>query len=418
MNQYDGEQKRGSRKLIKAILMILAIVTVALGIFVLGNYSARLGIVLGPNSEAYSSVFKDINDVEDFKALFEAREDLIRLYDGEVDNKTLLEGAIKGMTASLKDPYTVFMNKEEYDKFMESNSGSFMGIGVYVGVNSNEQVEVSSVIEGAPAEKAGIRAGDIIVKVNGTDIEGDSSKAVSLITGKEKAEVIITLIRDGGEPFDISVTRDVVKTISVHGEMIDNEVGYIQLTTFADLDASKEFIAKIEELKSKGMKGLILDLRGNGGGYLKEAVTIASQFVPKGEVITYTIDKYDKKVNSLSEGGIAIGMPLVILTDKGSASASEVVTGALRDYDAATTVGTTTYGKGVVQIPFELKSGIGGLKVTISRYYTPNGENIDKTGIVPDVEVEYPSELLDSTYDRNTDPQFKKGLEVIKEKIK
>lgn len=418
MNQHDGDQTRNAKKLGSIIFKVVITVVIAGGIFILGNYAARLGIVVGPNGENYSEVFKDIEDIEDYRAFFEAREDLIRLYDGDIDNQVLLEGAIKGMTASLKDPYTVFMNKEEYDKFMESNSGSFMGIGVYVGVNSEEQVEVSSVIEGAPAELAGIRAGDIITKVDGTDIEGDSAKAVSLITGKEKAPVIITLVRDGGEPFDISVTRDVVKTVSVHGEMIDDSVGYIQLTTFADLDASKEFIAKIEELKTQGMKGLILDLRGNGGGYLKEAVTIASQFVPKGEIITYTIDKYDRKVESVSEGGVAVGMPLVILTDKGSASASEVVTGALRDHEVATIVGATTYGKGVVQIPFELKSGIGGLKVTISRYYTPDGENIDKTGIVPHIEVAYPEELLDKPYDKNTDPQFKAAVEAIKGKIK
>ena len=165
------------------------------------------------------------------------------------------------------------------------------------------------------------------------------------------------------------------------------------------------------------MKGLILDLRGNGGGYLVEAINIASQFVPKDEVITYRIDKYGSKEISKSEGGVALGLPLVILTDGGTASASEVVTGALKDYNAAVTVGTTTFGKGVVQLPFELKSGIGGLKVTVSKYYTPKGEDINKKGIIPDYEVKLTEEDVNKEYNKDTDPQLQKGIEVIKDMI-
>ena len=167
------------------------------------------------------------------------------------------------------------------------------------------------------------------------------------------------------------------------------------------------------------MKGLIFDLRSNGGGYLTEAVNIASQFIPKGDTITCTIDKKDKKTVLSSKGGIEEDMPIVILTDGYTASASEVVTGALKDYNIAETVGTTTFGKGIVQLPFELKSGDGALKVTVSKYYTPNGDNIHKIGIAPDYEVKLTKEEASmNPYDKNKDPQFLKALEVINQKIK
>ena len=412
----EGRENSIKRRKITKNLLIVGTIMVVIGSFFAGNILARYGFVIGPNGAEYSKVMKNIKDVDKYSALFEVREDLNRLYDGELDDNAMLEGAIKGMTNALNDPYTVFMNKEEYDKFMESNSGAFMGIGVYITLK-NDKVTVDSPIEGGPAEAAGIKAGDVILAVDGEEIGNDQSKAVSLISGVEKKAVKLTISRGSGEILDVDVMRDTVKTVSVKGEIIDNEVGYIRLTTF-DKDVSKDFNNMLKDFKEKGMKGLILDLRGNGGGYLTEAVNIASEFIPKGKTVTYTINKYDQKDVSSSVGGIAEDMPLVILTDGLTASASEVVTGALRDYGIATTVGTTTYGKGVVQLPFELKSGIGGLKVTISKYYTPNGENIHKKGINPDYEVKLSEEDINKAYDRNSDPQFKKGLEVIKDKIK
>ena len=190
----------------------------------------------------------------------------------------------------------------------------------------------------------------------------------------------------------------------------------MQITTFSDEELSDKFNEKLNELKQQGMKKLILDLRGNPGGYLNECVEMVSNFIPSGEVITYTIDKYDKKVTSNSIGGNAIGMPLAVLVNGGSASASEVVTGALRDYKAATIIGTKTFGKGIVQQLKVLPNDMGGLKVTVSKYYTPNGENIHGIGIEPDILVEIPQEVLKMDYDRNIDPQFQKALEVIREK--
>lgn len=281
----------------------------------------------------------------------------------------------------------------------------------------DEKVVVSSVIEGSPAEKVGIQAGDIIAYVDDEEIAGDSDKAVSMIKGTDKTSVKVTVLRNK-EPIDFDVTREQIKTSSVSGEMVSDNVGYIRLSTF-DENVSKDFLNKLQEFKDKGMKGLIFDLRSNGGGYLTEAVNIASQFIPKGDTITYTIDKKDKKTVLSSKGGIEEDMPIVILTDGYTASASEVVTGALKDYNIAETVGTTTFGKGIVQLPFELKSGDGALKVTVSKYYTPNGDNIHKIGIAPDYEVKLTKEEASmNPYDKNKDPQFLKALEVINQKIK
>ena len=198
--------------------------------------------------------------------------------------------------------------------------------------------------------------------------------------------------------------------------MLDDSTAYVQITTFSDEEVSQKFTDEINELKAQGMKKLILDLRGNPGGYLDQCVEIASHFIKEGEIVTYTIDKYDQKVVSKSKGGDLLGMPLVVLVDGGSASASEVVTGALRDHDAATIIGTTTFGKGIVQQLISLPDNEGGLKVTTSKYYTPDGENIHGTGISPDITVEIPQEVLEVEYSRNIDPQFQKALEVIKEK--
>lgn len=415
MNQLGRNRKNNEKLVSKFILIGLSIFFIVVA-FLVGNIAARYGLVIGPNGNKYSKVISQKENIQKYKALFEVRDDLYRLYDGELDEDAMLEGAIKGMTNALNDPYTVFMNKDEYDKFMESNSGEFMGIGVYITLKDNKVV-VDSPIEGGPADLAGIKSGDIIIKVDGEEIGDDQSKAVSLMTGPEKKSLKITLERQGEGQFDIAVTRDVIKTVSVKGEMVDDNIGYIRLTSF-DKDVSKDFDKMLSDFKSKGMKGLILDLRGNGGGYLTEAIGIASEFIPKGETITYTIDKYDKKEVYTSKGGVSENVPVVILTDGLTASASEVVTGALKDYGVAYTVGTTTYGKGVVQLPFELKSGIGGLKVTISKYYTPNGENINKKGISPDYEVKLTEEDVNKEYNRETDPQFLKGLDVIREKTK
>lgn len=420
MEDNNSKSRRRNNKFKKPLIIVGIVIMFLFSnimFFYMGNIFAFNGLSLKNVSEDVAKDLNDIKDVKKYDLLFQVRDALLAKYDGEIDDNVLLESAIKGMTQSLKDPYTVFMNASEYKSFVEQSEGHFVGIGAHLGIK-DDKVTVVSPIEGSPAEEAGLKSGDVILKVDGTDItEPNVEKTVSMIKGEQGKPVTLTIARANSKEIDITIVRDVIKVVSVRGEIIDGNIGYIQISSF-DEDVAKNFKEKIVELKNKGMKGMILDLRGNPGGFLGEAVNVASQFIPKGEVVTYTVDKYGNKQESKSIGGEAEGMPLVILIDGGSASASEVVTGALRDYGAGTIIGTTSFGKGVVQQLIEFKDGNGGLKVTTSKYYTPNGENIHKIGIKPDVEVTIPEEILSKEYDRSIDPQFNKAVEAMKDKLK
>ena len=384
-------------------------------IFLLGNIVARFGFIIGPNFKDYYKVVKFVDGYSKYSGLFEARNVIINNYNGDVDDEVLLDGAIKGMAASLKDPYTTYMNEDEYKRFNMSNSGVRIGIGVAITVQ-DDYVTISDIEEEKPAERAGLKVGDIITKVDGEDINGDSSKAVKLISNTSKNSTILTILRDN-ETFDVEIEKEEIKSDSVESEMISSDVGYIRLKNFNE-DSSTEFIDALTELKNNGMKGLIFDLRSNGGGFLTEAENIASQFIPKDKVITTLNNKFNKEKTSLSKGGIAEDIPVVLLVNKNTASASEVVTGALRDYGIATIVGTNTYGKGVAQSTYKIRSTDGALKLTIDSFYTPNGENINKVGIKPDYEVELTEEDIKGGYSKEADPQFKKALDIINEKLK
>lgn len=425
MNTGNEEGKRNRKgrlgKVLAVIIILIVFVATNCTSFYLGNLSAFKGFAPALSDKNAAKSLQGISDVSKFKKLFEVRDELYKLYDGDINEDELVEGAIKGMTSALKDPYTVFMNKSEYDDFTEKSEGNYMGIGIQLG-EKDGKLTVAAVMEGAPAEKAGMHQGDIILKVNDTSLSGkDIDKAVSLMKGKEKVEIKLLIQRDN-DTFELKVTRDIVKLVNVKGEMIDDKIGYIQIATF-DQNVSKDFNDKLKQLMDKGMKGLILDLRGNPGGYMNECVDVVSNFIEKGKTIVSTIDKYKNESKSESKGGMAIGLPLVVLTDGGSASASEIVSGAIRDYKVGTLIGTTTFGKGIVQTIIDgERSSIfedgTALKVTISKYYTPNGENIHKKGIAPDVVVEYPKDLAGKPYERSKDPQFQKALEVIGEKMK
>ena len=416
-NLSENKSNNSKVKVLKYIVLIAVLGITYLGVFYLGNMVATKGVIMGTVPEKAIDDLSQVGDVSKYYNLFNLRNMLFSTYDGEIDDEKLLEGAMKGMADAIGDPYTVYMNQDEFITFIESSQGSFYGIGAQLGIRDNN-VTVIAPVEGSPAEKAGLKAGDIILKVDDYEVnELNTEAVVSRVRGEEGVPVTLTIKREGVEnPLEIEIVRAEIKTESVKGEILEDGIGYIQLTTFSDEEVSDKFVEKLNELKQQGMKKLILDLRGNPGGYLNECVEIASNFIPEGEVITYTIDKYDKKVISNSLGGDAIGMPLVVLVDGGSASASEVVTGALRDYEVATIVGTRTFGKGIVQQLRVLPNDMGGLKVTTSKYYTPNGENIHGTGIEPNIVVEIPQEVLDMDYDRSIDPQFQKALEVIREK--
>ena len=358
---------------------------------------------------------EDYNSFTEFSKLYEIKNVLYELYDGKMDNKVIEEGAIKGMTSALNDPYTVFMDKKEYNEFNAQTEGNYSGVGLQVQSKDNK-ILIVDIFEESPAKKAGLLPKDQIEKVNGTVVSGkELDKAVTMMKGQEGTEVTLTLFREEKGNFDVKLKRAKINMVTVKGEMLEDNIGYVAVSMF-DEHTSKNFKKELDTLSSKGAKAFVIDLRGNPGGLLDECVDMVSNFVPKDKVIVSTIDKYkrEKKYNSI--GGKYAGIPLVLLTDGGSASASEIFSGAIRDYKAGTLVGEKTFGKGVVQTVLETGEGTA-LKVTVSKYYTPNGENIHGTGIKPDIEVKYPEELLKKPYDRSTDPQFKKALEIIKGKL-
>lgn len=416
LNRGENNSKKGGKKALRIGLIVVVLLASHGLLLYLGNVLAINGVIFKGAPQKAIADLSSVGDTSKYKYLFTLRDLIYSKYDGDIDDQKLLEGAMKGMASAVKDPYTVYMTQEEFDTFMESSQGSFYGIGAQLGVRDNK-VTIIAPIEGSPAEEAGLKAGDVILKVDDYEVVDLNTEAVvARVRGEEGQPVTLTIQRGDGEPFEVEIVRAEIKNESVKGEMLDDSTAYVQITTFSDEEASQKFTDEINELKAQGMKKLILDLRGNPGGYLDQCVEIASHFIKEGEIVTYTIDKYDQKVVSKSKGGDLLGMPLVVLVDGGSASASEVVTGALRDHDAATIIGTTTFGKGIVQQLISLPDNEGGLKVTTSKYYTPDGENIHGTGISPDITVEIPQEVLEVEYSRNIDPQFQKALEVIKEK--
>lgn len=427
-NSNRGVRKKVRYVVIVAVLLLLTnLVSLYAGSFIalpIGQKvmvskeeSERLKAVnnMIETNEELSKVVSSYNGVLNFRKLFEVKEALNRYYFGDINEDTLVEGAVKGMTAALNDPYTVFMNKKEYEDFNSQTEGSYVGLGLQVGVKE-DRITVIAPFENSPAKKAGIITGDVIEKVNGKDVTGKELElAVSMMKGKEGEDVTVTISRQGRGSFDLTMKRAKIELVTVTGEMLDKNIGYIQLTMF-DENTGKNFDKKLKELKDKGMKGLVLDLRSNPGGLLDTCVDVTSNFVEKDKTIVSTKDKQGNEKAYKSKGGIAIGMPLVILTNEGTASASEILSGAVKDYKAGTLIGTTTFGKGVVQTMLPYKDGTA-LKVTISKYFTPNGEDIHKKGVKPDIEVLYPQELLEKPYERATDPQFNKALEIIKGKI-
>ncbi len=408
----DGKKNKWKRVTgIVALLIVTNLITLGLSNYI--SFKLPDGKVI-----VSRKTYENIVDVE---KLYTIKDKLDRYYLGEIDINKLIDGAAAGMTEAVGDPYTTYMNAEEFKDFYSQTEGNYVGLGIQVGVKEDKIVVVAT-FENSPAEKVGILSGDIIESVNGTKVEGkDLEKAVKTMKGEKGEAVELTLSRENKGSFNVKTVRDEIEMITVKKEMIDSQVGYIQVTMF-DENTSSNFENAIKDLNSKGMKSLIVDLRENPGGLLDQTVNMCSQFIPKNKNIVYTEDKNGNRKDYNSVGGIAEGLPLTILIDEGSASASEIFTGAIKDYKLGTLVGTKTFGKGVVQTTFYrdrdgFRDGTA-LKVTISKYYTPNGQNIHGIGIEPDILVEYPEELKGKAYDKSVDPQFEKALEVAKEKIK
>lgn len=330
-----------------------------------------------------------------------------------VTTQTLADGMYEGMLDSLGDVYSVYYTQEELDALYEDTQGIYYGIGAYIGTDATTNLPViSGVIDGSPAQEAGLMQGDICYKVDGELTEGmDLEEFVSKVKGQEYTTVVLTIIREGESDYlDVEVERRQIETPTVNYAMKDGNIGYIQITEF-DTVTSDQFTDALVTLKEQGMEGLVIDLRSNPGGNLDTVCEIANQILPKGTIV-YTIDKDGTRTDYDCDGENELDIPLVVLVNGYSASASEILAGAIKDYGMGTLVGTTTFGKGIVQriIPFSDGTAV---KLTVSKYYTPSGVNIHGTGIDPDVEIEYD---LDAAQE-GIDNQLEKALELVGKEI-
>ena len=306
-----------------------------------------------------------------------------------------------------------FYSKEELEDLYESSLGIYYGVGAYVSLDSATNLaKISGIIEGTPAEEADLRTDDIIYKVDGeSTFQMSLSDVVSRVKGDEGTKVTLSIIR-GDETFDVEVERRKVDRPTVTGEMLEGEIGYIRISEF-DSVTIDQFTENYQKIREEGAKGLILDLRGNPGGLLNAVVSIGQQLLPEG-LIVYTEDKAGNREEHTCDGEHEIDIPLVVLVDGGSASASEILTGAIKDYGVGTIMGTKTYGKGIVQKMYGLSDG-SAIKLTVSAYYTPKGNNIHGVGIEPDIEVEFDADAYYS--EDRVDNQKEAALSYLQEQI-
>ena len=329
-------------------------------------------------------------------------------YVGDYTDKKLFEGAMHGLVESLDDPYSEYLDEKGFANLNEMTDGTFGGIGVVLGQRNKEFVVVSP-MEGSPGAKAGIEAGDKILKVDDKDTKGRTLEdVVSTIRGKKGTSVKLLLEHKNGEQFTANIVRDDIKVQSVAGKMLpDSKIGYIRISMFNE-NTGEEFKKAYEKLEQEGMQATLLDLRHNPGGLLNECVKVANYIVPKGPVVSITDKKGNTKVyeSKLEK----VKYPLAVLIDHGSASASEIVSGAVQDTKAGKLFGVKTYGKGCVQSVFHITPDTG-LKLTTAMYYTPSGRSIHKVGVVPDVEIELPEKAT-------SDVQLKKAEEYLREELR
>ena len=333
------------------------------------------------------------------------------LYEDEVDKAALIEGIYTGYAGALGDPYTEYYDEEETKALQESTSGEFSGIGATMSQDAETGViTVVNVYKGSPAEKAGILEGDILSGVDGRSTDGqDLENVVSWIKGEQGTEVSVVVVRDG-EEVEMTAVRDIIEVQTVEYEMKAGQVGYISVSEF-DSVTYDQFKTALEDLEASGMEGLVIDLRSNPGGNLSTVTDMLKLLLPEGTIVS-TKDKYGNTEEITCDGTHEFSKPLAVLVNQYSASASEIFCGAVQDYGTGTIVGTTTYGKGVVQQLLDLGDGTC-LKLTIAEYYTPSGRSINGTGVTPDVEVEYEY----NAQDPEADNQLDRALEIVQDQI-
>ena len=367
----------------------------------------------GSNLQSGSAITSMYSDATNSK-LKVIKDKINSEYVGNVDENALQEYAIKGYVAGLNDIYSEYFTKDEMTDFSNETIGTYVGIGVTMTKDSEKnQIVVYGVTPNSPAEEAGIKVDDVIIKVDGNDCTGDDFETIpNKILGQEGTKVSVTVLRDGKElTFDMKRRKIVNQTIT--SELLDDNIGYIYLSSFED-NTYEQFKSAYDDLISKGAKSLIVDLRNNGGGIVKEATDIGDLFTDKGKVLLIESDKEKKEIKTYSKQDKTINMNVVLLVNEYSASASEILAGILKDdVDNATIVGTKTYGKGVIQSLYTLSDG-SGLKLTTDEYFTPNHNEINKIGITPDEIVE--GYKFSGKLDKENDTQLKKAIELLKQK--
>ena len=332
-------------------------------------------------------------------------------YIGDVDEETLEEGIYKGYIQGLEDPYSVYYNEEETKDLYETTEGEYSGIGAVLSQDLESGViTLVQIYEDSPAAKAGLKDNDILTKVGDIEVTGmDLSEVVTYIKGEKGTDVDLSVLRgEDAEEITVTATRDTVEAQTVKYEMLEGQTGYLSVSEF-DSVTYAQYEEALNELTAQGMTGLIVDLRNNPGGNLNTVCEMLDLVLPKGTIV-YTEDKDGKRETATSDDEHQINVPMVVLVNGNSASASEIYAGAIQDYGIGKIVGTQTYGKGVVQQIFDLGDGTS-VKLTIAEYFTPNGRSIDGEGITPDVEVEYEADENNP----EADNQLEKALEVMKE---
>lgn len=389
-------------------LLVFGIAYIAFGIQ--NTVQQMTGQTVQTNLEEGSAINSDL--IAKLQALEETIDKYY--YLEEVTNEELQTGIYRGIMEALGDPYSEYYSAEELQALMEQTEGVYYGIGAYISLDTETSLpKISGVIEGAPAEAANLRANDLIYEVDGESTYGLTlTEVVAMIKGPEATNVVLTIVREGETDYmDVTVERKKVETPTVSFKMLEDGMAYIQVTEFDEVTVD-QFADALATARGSGMKGMILDLRANPGGSLSAVVEMARMLLPEG-MIVYTEDKNGKRQEYTCDGKRAFDMPMVVLVDMNSASASEIMAGAIKDYGIGTLVGTTTFGKGIVQQIMPFRDG-SAVKITISAYYTPNGNNIHGIGIEPDVEVEFDGEAYYGSEER-PDNQLEKAKEVLLE---
>lgn len=398
--EFRKEKKSLIIKFSLITIILVMLVAVAASEFTLYYYFKTNNL---EKSEVSENSEKNIDAIADTLKNF--RKEIDKVFLGEIDEQKVLDETIKGYVKGLGDEYSEYMTKEEWDEFQSAALGNYVGIGIYMTTDNNGNVIVLAPIKGSPAESAGLETGDIITAVNDENVLGTSSDDVSnKIKGEAGTEVKLTVLRDN-EYIDMNVKREEIKVYHVEEKVLENNIGYMNLATF-DEGCSDEFREKYQTLKNQGAKSLILDLRNNTGGLVDEALKIADMMIEKDKTLLITVDsKGNKEIDKAKEDPIVEG-DIIVLTNEYSASASEILVGALKDNGRAKSLGTKTFGKGVIQNVFFLNDG-SALKLTVNEYFTPNETKINKVGIAPDYEVELPE-------DSQEDVQLNKAIELLK----